>query len=88
MPLYDYLCKPCDKTYEILHKRFPTKQDEKKLTCEGCEGPLERLLSAPGIIIKGQTAPPPAPLELPKPDTTTLPSRPYDSRDDFCPSSW
>ncbi len=49
MPLYEYHCKRCDKTFEVLQKF----SDQPLATHEGCGGPVERLLSPPALQFKG-----------------------------------
>ena len=49
MPLYEYKCHGCGKTFEVLQKFSDdplTRHDE-------CGGELERLLSAPSLRFKG-----------------------------------
>ena len=49
MPLYEYKCHRCDKTFEVM-QRF---SDAPLTTHEGCGGEVERLLSAPALQFKG-----------------------------------
>lgn len=49
MPLYEYQCKDCDRTFEIIQKL----SDPEVGKCTECGGKLERLLSAPAIQFKG-----------------------------------
>jgi putative FmdB family regulatory protein len=49
MPLYEYACERCGKTFEVLQKF----SDEPLTTHEGCGGRVERLLSAPALQFKG-----------------------------------
>jgi len=49
MPLYEYACQRCGKTFE-LRQKF---SDEPITTHEGCGGAVERLLSAPALQFKG-----------------------------------
>jgi putative FmdB family regulatory protein len=50
MPLYEYKCKNCGDSFEVL-QRF---SDEPLSTHEKCGGgPVERLLSAPALQFKG-----------------------------------
>jgi len=49
MPLYEYKCHSCGKTFEALQKF----SDEPLKTHEGCGGELERLMSAPAFHLKG-----------------------------------
>lgn len=49
MPLYEYKCHKCGKTFEIIQKF----SDEPLTTHEGCGGAVERLLSAPALQFKG-----------------------------------
>jgi putative FmdB family regulatory protein len=49
MPLYEYKCGSCGKTFEVLQKFA----DEPLKTHPECGGPVERLLSAPAFHLKG-----------------------------------
>jgi putative FmdB family regulatory protein len=49
MPLYDYACRACGKTTEIL-QRF---EDPPLTICPHCGGELKKLLSAPAFHLKG-----------------------------------
>ena len=49
MPLYEYHCSKCDKTFEVIQKF----SDEPLTEHEGCGGRVERLLSAPAFQLKG-----------------------------------
>jgi len=49
MPLYDYRCHKCGKTFEVRQKFA----DALLTTHEGCGGELERLISAPALQFKG-----------------------------------
>lgn len=49
MPLYEYHCAKCAKTFEVM-RRF---SDPPLTEHEGCGGTLERLLSAPAFQLKG-----------------------------------
>src|SRR5947207_45794 len=49
MPLYDYHCKLCGKTFEVRQKFA----DELLQKHEGCGGDVERLISAPALQFKG-----------------------------------
>ncbi|MGH9558506.1 MAG: FmdB family zinc ribbon protein [Bryobacteraceae bacterium] len=49
MPLYEYRCAKCGKTFEIIQKFA----DAPLTTHEGCGGEVERLLSAPAFQFKG-----------------------------------
>lgn len=49
MPLHEYRCETCDRTFELI-QGF----SEPPLTlCDQCGGPLKRLLSAPAVQFKG-----------------------------------
>jgi len=49
MPLYDYHCSKCDKTFEVRQKF-----DDPLLTeHEGCGGEVERLIATPALQFKG-----------------------------------
>jgi putative FmdB family regulatory protein len=49
MPLYEYRCEKCHRTFEVI-QRF---SDPELTECSECGGHLERLLSAPAIRFKG-----------------------------------
>ena len=49
MPIYDYFCESCEKTFEVSQKFT----DEPLSTCKFCSGPVRKLLSAPAIVFKG-----------------------------------
>ncbi len=49
MPLYEYSCQRCGKTFEVRQKF----SDSPLTTHEGCGGAVERLLSAPALQFKG-----------------------------------
>ena len=49
MPLYEYKCGRCGKTFEVMQKF----SDEPLKVHEGCGGEVERLLSAPALQFKG-----------------------------------
>lgn len=58
MPIYDYQCKECGKTYDIFHKVREIVED---VMCPACGSPRHtRLLSAPSFSMgsqKDQTPP-------------------------------
>jgi len=49
MPLYEYRCQKCEKTFEVRQKF----SDEPLTTHADCGGQVQRLLSAPGLQFKG-----------------------------------
>lgn len=49
MPLYEYKCHSCGKTFEVIQKF----SDEPLKTHAECGGEAERLLSAPAFHLKG-----------------------------------
>lgn len=49
MPLYEYRCSACGKTFEVLQKF----SDAPLTVHEGCGGQLERLISPPALQFKG-----------------------------------
>ncbi|MEP6714118.1 MAG: zinc ribbon domain-containing protein [Terriglobia bacterium] len=49
MPLYEYKCHSCGKTFEVIQKF----SDSPLKTHEECGGEVERLLSAPAFHLKG-----------------------------------
>ncbi|HSR52446.1 MAG TPA: zinc ribbon domain-containing protein [Acidobacteriota bacterium] len=50
MPLYEYRCKDCHQTIELIQK----VSDPPPEACPQCGGTLEKLLSAPAIRFKGE----------------------------------
>jgi putative FmdB family regulatory protein len=49
MPLYEYKCDSCGKTFEVIQKF----SDEPLTVHAECGGPVQRLLSAPAFHLKG-----------------------------------
>ena len=49
MPLYEYRCSKCDKTFEVIRKFSDAPLTEHP----DCGGHVERLLSAPAFQLKG-----------------------------------
>lgn len=49
MPLYEYECTKCGHRFEVIQKF----SDLPKTECPQCQGPVEKLLSAPAIRFKG-----------------------------------
>ena len=49
MPVYEYHCTKCQKTFEVMRKFSDPPLTEH----EDCGGALERLLSAPAFQLKG-----------------------------------
>jgi putative FmdB family regulatory protein len=49
MPLYEYKCHSCGKTFEVIQKF----SDEPLKTHAECGGDVERLISAPAFHLKG-----------------------------------
>jgi putative FmdB family regulatory protein len=49
MPLYEYQCKRCKHTFEKI-QTFSAQPIRK---CPECQGPVEKLLSAPAVQFKG-----------------------------------
>lgn len=49
MPTYDYQCRTCGRTIEVIHSML----EEGPTTCEHCGGELRRILHPAGIIFKG-----------------------------------
>jgi putative FmdB family regulatory protein len=49
MPLYEYRCEKCHRTFEVIQ----SFSDAELTECSECGGHLERLLSAPAIRFKG-----------------------------------
>ena len=49
MPLYEYQCKQCGHRFE----RIQSFSAEDVKECPVCQGPVERLISAPAVQFKG-----------------------------------
>jgi putative FmdB family regulatory protein len=49
VPTYDYRCRDCGHTIEIVHSILEDGPD----ACERCRGPLVRVLHPAGVIFKG-----------------------------------
>jgi putative FmdB family regulatory protein len=49
MPLYEYKCESCGKTFEVIQKF----SDEPLKTHSECGGVLEKVISAPAFHLKG-----------------------------------
>ena len=49
MPIYEYECQTCKKHFEYTQGI----KEPKKEACEECGGPLERLISPSGFVLKG-----------------------------------
>ncbi len=49
MPIYEYRCRSCEKTFEVI-QRFGDRQLRK---CEECSGRLDKLLSRAAFHLKG-----------------------------------
>jgi len=50
MPIYEYMCKGCGKSFEILQGIDETPE----LSCEKCDGKdIERVLSPGAFVFKG-----------------------------------
>jgi len=49
LPTYEYECKKCGHRFEALQGM----SDAPLKTCPKCRGPVEKLISAGGVIVKG-----------------------------------
>lgn len=49
MPLYEYRCQSCGHQFEKIQSFSAPEEKE----CPVCQGPVERLLSAPAVQFKG-----------------------------------
>lgn len=49
MPTYDYQCRSCGHTIEVIHGML----EDGPTSCERCGGQLRRILHPAGIIFKG-----------------------------------
>jgi putative FmdB family regulatory protein len=54
MPLYEYQCRSCGKTVELLRN---LEQIDKPARCPECGAGMERIISAPGGIRMGNGRP-------------------------------
>ncbi|MCU0722721.1 MAG: zinc ribbon domain-containing protein [Planctomycetes bacterium] len=51
MPIYEFVCEPCDKVFEVL---FRSMDERKKVTCPDCGGDkVRKKLSVFGTKIAG-----------------------------------
>ncbi len=58
MPIYDYQCSDCGRTYDIFHK---VREVEEDVVCPQCSSKNHvRLISAPAFSMKGRSASSPA----------------------------
>ncbi len=48
MPRYEYKCKECDKTFEVVHGINDNVEK-----CQFCDGEVRRLFHPVGIVFKG-----------------------------------
>jgi putative FmdB family regulatory protein len=54
MPIYDYRCDACGKTYDVFHKVREVIDD---VVCPSCESKEHtRLLSAPNVSMGGSSS--------------------------------
>lgn len=53
MPNYEYKCEPCKVIYRTSHGM----NESPELTCERCDKPLERMISAPSLNMGGWSSP-------------------------------
>jgi putative FmdB family regulatory protein len=49
MPIYEYACQKCGKTFEYMQ----SMSDKPKRKCEACGGKLEKLISATSFRLEG-----------------------------------
>ena len=49
MPVYEYECNQCKEIFEIFHKI----DEDCKVACPKCLGPVRKLISATNFILKG-----------------------------------
>jgi len=53
MPIYDYQCGECGKTYDVFHK---VREVEEDIVCPSCNSKKHvRLISAPSVSVKGSS---------------------------------
>ncbi len=54
MPIYDYQCSDCGKTYDVFHK---VREVEEDVVCPHCNSTKHvRLISAPSFSMKGSSS--------------------------------
>jgi len=49
VPTYDYRCRDCGHTIEIIHSILEDGPE----VCERCRGPMQRVLHPAGVIFRG-----------------------------------
>jgi len=49
VPTYDYRCRDCGHTIEIIHSILEDGPE----ACERCRGPMQRVLHPAGVIFRG-----------------------------------
>jgi putative FmdB family regulatory protein len=49
MPIYEYQCDRCSEIFEIFHKI----DEDCKVACPKCLGPVRKLISATNFVLKG-----------------------------------
>ena len=49
MPIYEYQCNRCNEVFEIFHKI----DEDCKVACPKCLGPVKKLISATNFVLKG-----------------------------------
>jgi putative FmdB family regulatory protein len=56
MPVFDYKCRECDKTYDVYHKGPEIIED---VVCPACgSAKFKKLISIPAILIGSDTSSP------------------------------
>jgi putative FmdB family regulatory protein len=54
MPIYDYQCNDCGKTYDVFHKVREVVED---VVCPSCNSPKHtRLIGAPSFSMSGKSS--------------------------------
>ncbi len=49
MPIYEYQCEACNHKFEVIQK----VSDKPIKKCVLCQGKVQKILSAPGLLFKG-----------------------------------
>jgi len=49
MPIYEYMCKSCNKQFEVMQKI----NDEPLTKCRSCEGELKKVITSTSFVLKG-----------------------------------
>lgn len=53
MPIYEYKCKDCEKTYEKFYTTISEAEKSPLDNCPDCQGELEKMISQSTFKLKG-----------------------------------